>query len=86
MFRDDKLMVLRLAIMVVGRLGPGFSLAYGSPPCASHVPSLLIAIYAFSLLLPSSRGASPFSAISLSTFSAVFMASTPAGTPQYVVA
>lgn len=39
-------------------------------------------IHALSLWLPNSRCASPFSAISLRTFSAVFMASTPAGTPQ----
>lgn len=38
--------------------------------------------YARSLLFPSSRGISPFSAMSLRTFSAVFIASTPAGTPQ----
>jgi hypothetical protein len=37
---------------------------------------------ALSLLLPISRGISPFSAISFKTFSAVFIASTPAGTPQ----
>jgi hypothetical protein len=38
--------------------------------------------HALSLLLPISRGISPFSAISFKTFSAVFIASTPAGTPQ----
>lgn len=43
-------------------------------------------LYARSLFSPNSLCASPFSAISLSTFSAVFIASTPAGTPQYVVA
>lgn len=47
---------------------------------------LLRARYARSLLSPNSRAISPFSAISLSTLSAVFIASTPAGTPQYVVA
>jgi hypothetical protein len=41
-----------------------------------------LASYALSLLLPNSRGISPLSAISLRTFSAVFIASTPAGTPQ----
>lgn len=66
------------------RTSPQLSTWHHREPIHSRKVSPII--YALSLLLPNSRGISPLSAISLRTFSAVFIASTPAGTPQYVVA